>query len=172
MAAGDNPDRMTSESSFAALCGASPTGAPGGRTVRHRPDRGGDRRANRALHVIAIHRMRTDPRTVAYAERRRAEGLSDRETGRCPGRHVASEAHGLPAHPDEVPVEGAGPELREARLSVGISQKAAAAALGITAPALCDFELGHHQFRELAIRYRKWVEDGFPAEVTKTASAS
>ena len=35
--AGDNPERMHSEASFAALCGASPVQASSGRTVRHPP---------------------------------------------------------------------------------------------------------------------------------------
>ncbi len=36
IAAGDNPHRLRSEESFAALCGASPVEASSGRTVRHR----------------------------------------------------------------------------------------------------------------------------------------
>ena len=34
--AGDNPERMRTEASFAALCGASPIQASSGRIVRHR----------------------------------------------------------------------------------------------------------------------------------------
>ncbi|MEO7268133.1 MAG: IS110 family transposase, partial [Knoellia sp.] len=41
--AGDNPDRLRSERSFAALCGVSPVKASSGRTDRHRLNRGGDR---------------------------------------------------------------------------------------------------------------------------------
>jgi transposase len=41
--AGDNPDRMTSEASFAALCGVSPLEASSGKTRRRRLNRGGDR---------------------------------------------------------------------------------------------------------------------------------
>lgn len=167
LAAGDNPERMRSEASFASLCGASPIEASSGRTRRHRLNRGGDRRANRALHVIAVHRMRTDPRTISYVERRRAEGLSDREVRRCPKRYIAREAYRLLTHPDDVPVEGAGPELRAARIAAGVTQKAAAEALGVTASTLCDLELGHHQFRELAERYRRWVDDGFPMDAGK-----
>ena len=48
--AGDNPTRLRSEASFAALCGASPLPASSGRTNRHRLNRGGDRVANSALH--------------------------------------------------------------------------------------------------------------------------
>lgn len=47
--AGDNPERLTSERSFAALCGVSPRDASSGRQQRHRLNRGGDRHANAAL---------------------------------------------------------------------------------------------------------------------------
>ncbi|MFC4606233.1 IS110 family transposase, partial [Streptomyces maoxianensis] len=52
--AGDNPDRLKSEASFAHLCAAAPVPASSGRTHRHRLNRGGDRRANHALHMIAL----------------------------------------------------------------------------------------------------------------------
>src|SRR4051794_36838255 len=61
--AGDNAERLQSEASFAALCGVSPVPASSGKTTRHRLNRGGDRAANSALHIIAIGRLRTDPRT-------------------------------------------------------------------------------------------------------------
>ena len=50
-AAGDNPDRLRSSSSFAALCGVSPIDASSGRQRHHRLNRYGDRQANWALHV-------------------------------------------------------------------------------------------------------------------------
>lgn len=164
VAAGDNPERLTSEAAFAALCGVSPIKASSGKTERHRLNRGGDRKANRALHVIAVHRMKTDPRTISYVERRRSEGLSDREIRRCVKRYLAREAYRLLMNPDKVPIEGRGPEMRAERIAAGVSQKDAAAALGVAATALCDLELGHHQFRELAIRYRQWIDDGFPLD--------
>ena len=52
IAAGDNPERMRSEASFAALCGASPVQASSGKTVRHRLNQGGNRDANNALWRI------------------------------------------------------------------------------------------------------------------------
>ena len=52
IAAGDNPARMRSEASFAALCGASPVEASSGPRVRHRLNRGGNRCANNALWRI------------------------------------------------------------------------------------------------------------------------
>ncbi|WP_407651688.1 transposase [Actinoplanes sandaracinus] len=48
-AAGDNPERLHSESAFAHLCGVAPIPASSGKTNRHRLNRGGNRDANRPL---------------------------------------------------------------------------------------------------------------------------
>ena len=74
VAAGDNPGRLRSEASFAAICGACPIPASSGKTVRHRLNRGGDRQANSVLHEIARQRVMRDPETAEYAERARARG--------------------------------------------------------------------------------------------------
>lgn len=89
--AGDNPERLKSEASFAALCGVSPMQASSGKTCRHRLNRGGDRQGNRALWWIVMSRLRNDPQTQAYAHRRTAEGKSKREIIRCLKRYVARE---------------------------------------------------------------------------------
>lgn len=91
--AGDNPERLRSESSFAHLCGVAPLPASSGKTVRHRLNRGGDRQANQALWRIVMVRLSCEPRTRAYAARRRAEGLSTAETIRCLKRYVAREVY-------------------------------------------------------------------------------
>lgn len=91
VAAGDNPGRLKSEASFAALCGVSPLDASSGRQNRHRLNRGGNRDANRALWVVALVRLRCDPRTRAYAERRTQEGLSKPEILRCLKRYIVRE---------------------------------------------------------------------------------
>ena len=88
-----HPGRVRSEAAFAALAGASPLPASSGRTVRHRLNRGGDRALNRALHDITNSRLRYDPRTRAYRDRRRAEGLTDREIRRCLKRYIARELY-------------------------------------------------------------------------------
>ncbi len=49
ISAGDNPHRLHSESSWAALLGSNPIPASSGKTTRHRLNRGGDRQANAAL---------------------------------------------------------------------------------------------------------------------------
>jgi transposase len=81
--------RLRSEAAFAALAGVSPIPASSGQVTRHRLNRGGDRQLNRALHTIALVRLRDDPETHAYAARRRAEGKSPREIRRCVKRAVA-----------------------------------------------------------------------------------
>ena len=91
LTAGDNPERLRSEAGFAALCGVSPVPASSGKTTRHRLNRGGDRAANSALHIIAIGRLRTDPRTKAYVAKRIAQGHSKLEAIRCLKRYIARE---------------------------------------------------------------------------------
>lgn len=162
VAAGDNPDRMASEAAFAALCGASPVEASSGRTVRHRLNRGGDRRANSALHQIARHRLDHDPRTQAYAARRRSEGLSDREIMRCLKRYIAREAFRALTRPPGSPARGREDGLREKRRAAGISQEEAGAALGVSKGLVSLIERGRGGSPAMRERYRSWVEDGFP----------
>ena len=95
LTAGDNSERVHSEASFAALCGVSPVPASSGKVTRHRLNRGGDRAANSALHIIAIGRLRTDPRTKAYVQKRIAEGHSKLEAIRCLKRYIAREVFTL-----------------------------------------------------------------------------
>ena len=68
VAAGDNPERLRNEATFAHLCGASPIDASSGKQERHRLNRSGDRQANSALWHIVITRMVYDPRTTDYIE--------------------------------------------------------------------------------------------------------
>lgn len=95
LTAGDNPERLRSEASFAALCGVRPVPASSGKTIRHRLNRGGDRAANSALHIIAIGRLRTDPKTKAYVARRIAEGHSKLDAIRALKRTIAREVFSL-----------------------------------------------------------------------------
>ncbi|MFJ9446957.1 IS110 family transposase [Kitasatospora sp. NPDC101235] len=93
IAAGDNPERLTDEASFAALCGVSPVEQSSGKTQRRRLNRGGHRQANAALYRIVQSRIRWDERTQAYLQRRIAEGMSRREIIRCLKRYVARELY-------------------------------------------------------------------------------
>jgi transposase len=81
--------RIRTEAAFAMLSGTAPVPVSSGRTDRHRLNRLGDRQLNRALHVIAVARMRAHPGTQAYIQRRRAEGKTDREIRRCIKRYLA-----------------------------------------------------------------------------------
>jgi len=84
-----DPARMRSESSFAALAGTSPVDASSGRHQRHRLNRGGDRQLNRALHVIALNRVRHHGETSRYYGRLLDSGKSAREARRCVKRALA-----------------------------------------------------------------------------------
>ena len=161
VAAGDNPDRLRSEASFAALCGASPIEASSGRTVRHRLNRGGDRQANNALWRIATVRLRSDERTQAYAARRRAEAKTNREILRCLKRHIpeslhAREVHRLLTDPPEVPH---GADLRRRRTLHGLTLDAAAQALDAATSQISALERGLHHNRRLAERYQQHLAE-------------
>lgn len=87
--AGENIDRMRNEASFAKLTGVAPLPASSGkRQHRHRLNRGGDRHANCALHMIIIGRLKDHQPTRTYYHRRAAEGLTDLEIIRCLKRHL------------------------------------------------------------------------------------
>jgi len=89
--AGDNPDRLRSSASFAALCGTAPIPVSSGRTDRHRLSRGGDRAANAALYHVVNVRMSSDSRTRAYRDAHLAKGWTKKaiypvtQTSRRPG---------------------------------------------------------------------------------------
>ncbi len=95
VAAGDNPERLHSEASFAALCGVSPLDASSGQQRRHRLNRGGNRDANRALWVVAMTRLRVDARTKEYSARRTQEGRTRPEILRCLKRYIARELYSI-----------------------------------------------------------------------------
>jgi transposase len=93
VAAGDNPERIRSEPAWARLCGVSPVEASSGKITRHRLNPGGNRQANAALWHIVITRMSSDPRTIAYVERRTNEGRTKKEIIRILKRYVAREVY-------------------------------------------------------------------------------
>ena len=64
--AGDNPQRLRIESGFAVLCGVNSVTVSSKKMNRYRLNRGGERAANSALHIIAIGRLRTDDKTKEY----------------------------------------------------------------------------------------------------------
>jgi transposase len=84
-----HPGRVRSEAAFAKLAGVAPIEASSGMVVRHRLNRFGDRQLNRALHTVVMVRMRQDPETKQYVQRRLEQGKSVREIKRCLKRYVA-----------------------------------------------------------------------------------
>ncbi|TFD05850.1 MULTISPECIES: IS110 family transposase [unclassified Cryobacterium] len=91
IAVGDNPERMTNEASFAALCGVSPVEFSSGQTTKRRLNRGGNRQANAALYRIVLTRLRWDPRTQEYLKNRTEKGKSKRDVIRCLKCYIARE---------------------------------------------------------------------------------
>jgi transposase len=141
IAAGDNPERLATRATFAALAGVAPIPASSGQRTRHRLSRGGNRHANAALHRIVLVRMRQqEPRTVAYTERRRAEGRTGREIMRCLKRHIANEIHTALLNPGTS--SPTSQELRRSRQAAGIPISVLAATLGVTYQHLRRTELG------------------------------
>jgi transposase len=90
-----HPGRISSEAAFARLAGCAPIPASSGQTVRYRLDRSGDRRLNRALHMILVTRRRTHAPTIAYISRRTQEGKTKREAIRCLKRYLARNLYRL-----------------------------------------------------------------------------
>jgi transposase len=96
LCAWSHPGRIHSEAAFAMLAGAAPIPANSGQvTSRHRLNRYGDRQLNRALHTIALARIRYDQTTRDYVARRTSEGKTSREIKRCLKRYIARDLYRL-----------------------------------------------------------------------------
>ena len=94
LCAWSHPGRIRSEAAFAMLAGVAPIPANSGQvTTRYRLNRYGDRQLNRALHTIALSRIRYDPATRAYVARRTTEGKTNREIKRCLKRYIARDLY-------------------------------------------------------------------------------
>ena len=152
--AGDNPERMRSEASFAALCGASPIQASSGQTVRHRLNRGGYRQANNALWRIATARMCYDQTTIEYTQKRQTEGKSRREIIRCLKRHIAREIYHLLTNPH--PTHN-GADLRTRRHQARITITHAAQELNTRPDRISQLERGIYHDHHLATHYQHWL---------------
>lgn len=87
--------RFRSEAAFARLAGTAPIPASSGQTIRHRLDRGGDRQLNRAIHNVVLIRRRRDNQTIAYIQRRIAQGKTEREAVRSLKRYTARHLYRL-----------------------------------------------------------------------------
>lgn len=93
MAVWSHPGRVRSEAALAQIAGTCPIPASSGNTTRHRLNRGGDRQLNRAINTIVLTRMRMDPATRAYLERRTTEGRTKKEISRSLKRYVTRQIH-------------------------------------------------------------------------------
>ncbi|WP_457962603.1 IS110 family transposase [Arthrobacter sp. D1-29] len=151
---GDNPGRIGTEAQFAALVGVAPIPASSGKTMRHRLSRGGDRRANKAIHHVALVRMMSDTRTKNYVARRRAEGKSTKEIIRCVKRYIAREVYDQLIHPQPAPDAGA---LRTLRQTKNITLQAAADSLHVWPTALSRLERGLTRHDDFYQHYETWL---------------
>ncbi|WP_063771852.1 IS110 family RNA-guided transposase [Kitasatospora mediocidica] len=138
--AGGNPDRLRTEASFAALCGAAPVPASSGKTNRHRLSRGGDRAANAALYRIALCRMSGDQRTRDYVERQTKAGRTKKEIIRLLKRAIAREIFRCLTTIVAVPEIA---DLRPARRAKNITLTAVANHFGVWPSVISTLERGH-----------------------------
>ncbi len=153
--AGGNPDRMRTEASFAALCGAAPVPASSGRTNRHRLSRGGDRQANAALYRVALVRMSSDSRTREYVARQTAAGRTKKEIIRLLKRAIAREM--FRCLTTTVTVPGID-DLRPLRRSKNITLTAAARHFALWPATISTLERGTRRDDDLAHAYRNWLQ--------------
>lgn len=154
VAAGDNPDRITSEGAFAALCGTSPVPASSGKTIRHRLNRGGNRTANCALHRIAVVRLHTDQRTRAYAAKLKAAGRTSKEILRCLKRAIAREVYHLLVNP---PAAIDTSQLRPIRQALALTIETVARDLHWSMATVSLIERGHSSNRTVLTTYRDYL---------------
>lgn len=152
--AGDNPDRLRSSASFAALCGTAPIPVSSGRTDRYRLSRGGDRAANAALHHIVKVRMTYDPTTRAYRDTRLARGWTNKAVYRALKRAVAREIYSALLGRCDVPDYT---DLRPARQAKNITLTQVAQQFGVWPMHISTIERGTRRDDTLATAYREWL---------------
>ena len=75
--------RFANDAALAAYAGASPLEASSAGAVRHRLNRGGNRRLNAILYMIALSQARHSEQARSYLERRTSEGKTKREAMRA-----------------------------------------------------------------------------------------
>lgn len=81
--------RFRGEAAFAMHVGCAPLPVSSGKCERHRLNRTGNRVLNRTIHVIAVTQVRMHPPAIAFMERKRSEGMGNREALRCLKRHLS-----------------------------------------------------------------------------------
>lgn len=81
-------NRFASDAQLAAYAGAAPLEASSAGKVRHRLNRGGNRRLNHALYFIVLTQAHHLPEAQTYLARRVAEGKTRREAHRALKRFI------------------------------------------------------------------------------------
>jgi len=154
LTAGGNPERLTNEGSFAALCGTAPVPASSGKTTRYRLSRGGDRHANAALHTIATVRWSSDARTKTFVATQRAKGRSNPEILRILKRAIAREIYKLLSRPNSVAAIN---DLRRTRREKNLPLRKVVEALGSSQIYVSRIERGLTHDNDFTHRYREWL---------------
>jgi transposase len=81
-------NRFSTDAQLAAYAGAAPLEASSAGHVRHRLNRGGNRRLNHVLYFIVLTQAHHLPAAKAYLDRRVSEGKSRREAHRALKRFI------------------------------------------------------------------------------------
>ncbi len=80
--------RVRSAAALAALAGIAPLTVASGGRHGHCVNPGGNRKLNRAIHIVALTQRRCEPLARAYYEKKRAEGKTARAAMRCLKRRL------------------------------------------------------------------------------------
>jgi transposase len=96
-------DRFTTDAQLARMAGCAPIPVSSERSDRYRLDPGGNRRLNSAFYMLAIIRIRVDPRTAVYLQKQRTSGKTQKEAIRALKRHLVRRVYHLLSDPNSVP---------------------------------------------------------------------
>jgi len=100
--------RFASRDHFASWNGTAPLDASSGQQQRHRLSRAGNRRINRALHIMAVVQLRSPTEGRAYYDARKAAGKTSMEAMRCLKRRLSNVVYRQMLH-DQRRTQAAGP---------------------------------------------------------------
>jgi transposase len=103
-----NIHRFASRDHFASWNGTAPLDASSGQQQRHRLSRAGNRRINRALHIMAVVQLRNPTEGRAYYDARKAAGKTSMEAMRCLKRRLSNVVYRQMLH-DQDTRHAAGP---------------------------------------------------------------
>ena len=97
--------RFHSDAALAAYAGVAPREASSAGNIRHRLNRGGNRRLNAFLYRIVVTQAHASAEARSYLSRRRQEGKTKREAMRALKRHVVRAVWRVwvQCHPEQLP---------------------------------------------------------------------